>query len=168
MKSFWLILHMLSFSCKNLVKKSWAWAVLLRNLKGLASDLDSAKDSLRCVHDDLHVEKGIRDKLEGTVAEYDICKMTITGLVQEMTDLTNFLENKTKKSVNLASDLDNVKQNYKFLQDDFLVHKGVKDKLESTIGDLERSKMTISELILEKQDFIMLLESKSKESVKLA
>lgn len=134
----------------------------------LASDLDSAKDSLKCVQDDLHVEKGIRHKLEGTVAEYDICKMTIAGLVQERTDLTNLLENKTKESVNLASDLDNVKQSYKFLQDDFLVHKGVKDKLESTIGDLERSKMTIAELIQEKQDLTMLLESKSKESVKLA
>lgn len=134
----------------------------------LASDLDSAKGSLRCVQDDLHVEKGIRHKLEGTVAEYDICKMTIAKLVQERTDLTNLLEIKTKESVNLASDLDNVKQSYKFLQDDFLVHKGVKDKLESTIGDLERSKVTIAELIQEKQDLTILLESKSKESVKLA
>ncbi|KAL8128342.1 hypothetical protein AgCh_015073 [Apium graveolens] len=133
----------------------------------LASDLDSAKDSLRCVQDDLHAEKGIRHKLEGTVAEYDICKMTIAGIVQERTDLTDLLEKKTKESVDLASDLDNVKQSYKFLQDDFLVHEGVKDKLESTIGDLERSKMTIGELKQEKQDLTMLLESTSKESVKL-
>ncbi|XP_017241313.1 uncharacterized protein LOC108214054 [Daucus carota subsp. sativus] len=133
----------------------------------LASDLDSAKDSLRCVQDDLHIEKGIRHKLEGTVGEYDICKMTIAELVQERTDLTMLLESKTKESVNLAAELDNVKQSYKVLQDDLLVEQGFRDKLDSTMGDLERSKMTIVELMHEKQDLTMLLESQSKESVKL-
>lgn len=133
-----------------------------------ASDLDSLKDSLRCVQDELRVEKGFRDKVEGTIKELGSCKMKISELIQDKQDITMLYEAKTEETLKLASDLDSLKERLRCLQDDFHIENDFRNKLECTVAELESSKMTMAEIMPERQDLAMLLEAKTEECLKLA
>ncbi|XP_059631442.1 uncharacterized protein LOC132274229 [Cornus florida] len=124
----------------------------------LASDLESLKECLRSLQDEMHAERNVKDNLEGTVAgltsqwnekhdqllhfskqkteELGRSRLTISELMQEKQDLMLSLQDKTEESVNLASDLESLKKCLRSLQYELHAERNVKDNLEGTVAGL--------------------------------
>ncbi|KAK1395682.1 hypothetical protein POM88_005545 [Heracleum sosnowskyi] len=125
------------------------------------------KESLSCLQDELHVEKGSRDKLEDTVTELERSKAIVGELMQDKKGLVMLLEAETEKSVKQSSELNNLNEVVNCLKNGLNVEKGFRDELKVTVSELRSNKTTISELIQEKQDLKLSLDEKIEDSVKL-
>lgn len=127
--------------------------------------------------------------LDALYLELERSKLTISELFHEQQDLLKSVQSKTVEAANLTSEFSCLKENLRSLQDELDAERGVKDQLESAVGeltsqlnieqnkvhdfaallqDLQRDKVTISELIQEKQDILQSLQDKTAESAKLA
>lgn len=116
-------------------------------------------------------------------------ELTISELIEEKQDLFKSLHDKTVESENLASDFSCMKENLRSLQDKLDAEEGIKCQLENAIGELtsqlnilqnkvhdfealsgelEKSKLTISEVLQEKQDILQSIQEKTAESAVLS
>lgn len=158
----------------------------------LSSEISCLNENFLNLQDELDSERSDKDKLESAVkdltaqltaqqnklhdsvslsAELETSKLRISELIQEKQDLLKCLEDRTKESAKLTSEVSFLQENVTSLQGELDAEKGIKDKLELAVGDLTSehgsSKMIISELTREKQDLLKSLQVQTAESAKL-
>lgn len=163
-----------------------------KNLQDMLDSERSNKYILESTVKDLTAQvTAQQNKLHDSVslsAELETSRLRISELILEKQDLLECLEDRTKESAKLTSEVSSLQENVTSLQFKLDAEKGIKDKLEHTVGDLtsqlnleqkkllefaalsgehEISKMAISELTREKQDLLKSLQVQTAESAKL-
>ncbi|KAA8522524.1 hypothetical protein F0562_013115 [Nyssa sinensis] len=74
--------------------------------------------------------------LDTVTEELGRSRSMVAELMQEKQDLVMSLQDKTEESIKLAFELDGLKESLRFLQDELLVERSFRDKLEGTVTDL--------------------------------
>lgn len=120
----------------------------------LALEVDSLKESLESLQDELRGERSLRDELKHTVSDinsqlnerhsqlldFDQQKselvQKIATLTEENQDLMVSLQNKSEESAKLAFEVDSFKKRLQSLQDELHGERSLKDELKSTVMDI--------------------------------
>ncbi|RDX92958.1 hypothetical protein CR513_24844 [Mucuna pruriens] len=120
----------------------------------ISSELDFLKKNLHFLHDELHAEKTVSEKLEKTISDLttqlnekqrqlqdsdsdlEMCKLTLATIKEEKKDMELSLQEKTEESAKISSELDFLKKNLHSLHSELHAEKTMSEKLEKTVSDL--------------------------------
>ncbi|XP_027904494.1 putative leucine-rich repeat-containing protein DDB_G0290503 [Vigna unguiculata] len=102
----------------------------------ISSDLDSLKVNLHSLHNELHAEKAVREKLEKTISDLNTELNEKQSQLQGKKDLESSLLEKTEESAKISSELNFLEKNLHSLHNDLHAEKTVREILEKAVSDL--------------------------------
>lgn len=151
----------------------------------LSSEINTLNESLRCLNDDLNIQRGVRDKLEEEITnltsqlygkheqflqneKHEKLQDQLEVIAQTLKVSCEAEEKYEKQCTELVSHLDHMEVQMELLTSQ---NKSLGKEimlLESVNGDLERSKLSIAELSQKNHNLMISLGNKTEESDKLA
>ncbi|CAJ1974152.1 unnamed protein product [Sphenostylis stenocarpa] len=134
----------------------------------ISSELDFLKKNLHSLHDELHVEKTIREKLEKTVSNLSTELSEKKSQLQGKKDLELSLQEKNEESATISSELYFLKMNLHSLHNELHAEKTVREKLEKTLSDLTTELNEKQSQLQGKIDLESSLQEKTEESAKIS
>ncbi|XP_014501037.1 putative leucine-rich repeat-containing protein DDB_G0290503 [Vigna radiata var. radiata] len=134
----------------------------------ISSELDFLKKNLNSLHDELHTEKTVREKMEKAVSNLTTELNEKQSQLQGTRDLELSLREKTEESATISSELDSLKVNLNSLHNELHAEKAVREKLEKTISDLNTELNEKQSQLQGKKDLESSLLEKTEESAKIS
>ncbi|XP_068480125.1 uncharacterized protein [Phaseolus vulgaris] len=102
----------------------------------ISSELDILKVDLHSLHNELHAEKTVRQKLEKTLSDLTTELNEKQTQLQGKKDLESSLQDKTEESAKISSELNFLEKNMHSLHNDLHAEKTVREILEKAVSDL--------------------------------
>ncbi|KAK7353118.1 hypothetical protein VNO80_18557 [Phaseolus coccineus] len=102
----------------------------------ISSELDFLKVNLHSLHNELHAEKTVREKLEQTLSDLTTELNEKQSQLQGKKDLESSLQDKTEESAKISSELNFLEKNMHSLHNDLHAEKTVREILEKAVSDL--------------------------------
>ncbi|XP_020212082.1 centrosome-associated protein CEP250 [Cajanus cajan] len=134
----------------------------------ISSEFNSLEKNLHSLHNELHAEKTVREKLEKTVSDLSTELNVRQIQLQEKRDLESSLQEKTEESAMISSELNSLEKNLLSLHNELHSEKTVREKLEKTVSDLTTELNAKQIQLQEKKDLELSLQEKREESVRIS
>nr|KYP69253.1 hypothetical protein KK1_008441 [Cajanus cajan] len=134
----------------------------------ISSELNSLEKNLLSLHNELHSEKTVREKLEKTVSDLTTELNAKQIQLQEKKDLELSLQEKREESVRISSELNSLEKNLHSLHNELHAEKTAREELEKTISDLTTELNEKKMQLQEKKDLALSLQEKAEESAKIS
>ncbi|KAG5034639.1 hypothetical protein JHK87_009549 [Glycine soja] len=130
----------------------------------ISSELDFLKKNLDSLHNELHAEKTVREKLEKTVSDLTTELNEKQRQLQGKKDLESSLHERAEEAAKISSEVDFLKKNLHSLHSE----KTVREKLEKTISDLTTELNEKQTQLQGKKDLESSLQERAEESAKIS